>query len=495
MARAIETFAPESFHKNTEEFIQPTLGSGVEIVVAWSERVIGTYHFHRQGQISVGTHPSCDIPVPLIHSFVDKMNLVQLNYGIQLNLPQGKKCTLGYFDQKDQFHTKNIEMGMGQLTLNQKELAEVYLSDELKLIIRPSQQPIDPKIIPFVDLSSDGFLSLAFAIVLTFAMALLVKLNPAPKAYDIDDEKYARPIILTNPERIAKILKPPQPPKVKIKVKDVVTKPKNIKSPKGGAKTKSDKTKVAGNKSKAGSLKKNPKPKAPKAGSTISKGKSIRDSKTQGGQAKSIRQNKPKLFAAIANFGRRSEIDTEYDGPGGLAGLANKYDGSAGENENRDGEKFGSKFRQAGSNLEGKNNVGVEGLTGGSGLGPGLGQQSLGGKKSVSIIPDGEGMSIEGEIDREGIRQVFFDNARAIRRCYEKSLNQDARLSGKMILNFDIGQQGRVVGRPSVSRGQSTFYNASMAQCLTNLLQGWRFPDPPNGQVVNVLYPLAFSSR
>ncbi|MCJ8275874.1 MAG: AgmX/PglI C-terminal domain-containing protein, partial [Bdellovibrionales bacterium] len=91
--------------------------------------------------------------------------------------------------------------------------------------------------------------------------------------------------------------------------------------------------------------------------------------------------------------------------------------------------------------------------------------------------------------------KVFFDNQRAIRSCYERELNRNPNIGGKLMLNFDIGEQGRVVGRPSVNWGDSTLKNRTVAGCVLNRLKQWRFPDPPRNQVVNVIYPLAFSAK
>ena len=158
---------------------------------------------------------------------------------------------------------------------------------------------------------------------------------------------------------------------------------------------------------------------------------------------------------------------------------------------------MGSKFKDTGAGGNGKSNVGVSGLSkGGKGLGAGgFGDGGLGDKKGVSIIPGGGGEEFSGQIDREGIRIVFFDNQRAIRSCYERELNRDPNLSGKIMLNFDIGEHGRVVGTPSVNWGDSTLQNRSVAECVLGRLRTWRFPEPPRNQVVNVIYPLAFAAK
>ncbi|MEM7646786.1 MAG: AgmX/PglI C-terminal domain-containing protein, partial [Pseudomonadota bacterium] len=161
------------------------------------------------------------------------------------------------------------------------------------------------------------------------------------------------------------------------------------------------------------------------------------------------------------------------------------------------GKGLGSKFKDTGAGGNGKSNVGVSGLSkGGKGLGAGgFGDGGLGDRKAVTIIPGGDGEEFSGQIDREGIRKVFFDNQRAIRSCYERELNRNPNLGGILKLNFDIGELGRVVGRPSINWGDSSLKSRTVAGCILNRLKTWRFPEPPRNQVVNVIYPLAFQSK
>ena len=430
--------------------------------------------------VTVGTHPSCSINIPLIHSFIDKLDLLNIGQNIEILIPPGMRASL---IEENNF----TPMTSPKHWLQQKQLIKIELNESISLLIRPSQTTIKPRLIPIVDVSSNGFLSVGLAIAITLILALFVKLNPSPESATTVEEFYPTQLIIQSPQRIAEILKiPPINKNIKVKSK------KSQKLPPSKKTTKISKS--AGNNRPSSGLKLNKNSVKNTAGS-IQKGKSIKQAKNQGAQAKSPNIKNSKLFAALSNFGRRSEIDKNYDGAGELAGLADKATGSAGESVSREGEKFGSRFKTAGSRKKGQSNIGVEGLSKGGGKGPGFGTQSIGERKSVSINPQGTGAIFSGQIDREGIRKVFFDNASVIRSCYERVLNQSTKLAGKIILNFDIGPGGQVVGRPGISQSGSTIQNPQLSQCLTNRLKTWRFPDPPAGQTVNVLYPLAFSSR
>lgn len=491
MARVMQTYAPQSHYRQTDEFIQPTLGSGVEILVAWNERIIASHHFQKKGEIKLGSQIDCDVVVPLNHFYKKNLSLVKIDHVVEVNVPLGMKSILS---QKLEGETqeKTLEMSESKLILGQNEMLSIYLSDQLKIIVRLSQQSVPPKLIPFVDLSSDGFLSLAFATIVAVVTALLVKLNPPMVNQHFAEDFYPTPLIIQSPERVARFLMP-QKTKVDLQKKNLKPSQSLLREKRVNKLAKQKQS--PGNKIKASALKKNNHRSKKTVGSKVGQGGSVKMARKQGAQAKSQSLKNSKIFSVLSAGGRRKNLDKEYDGPGQLAGLANLASNSVGESASREGLKFGSRFRQAHSDQAGKSNVGVAGLGQGNGLGRGFGYESLGQRKSVAIVPGGQGVVVSGNIDRDGIRQIFFDNARAIRSCYERVLNQKTQLAGKLVVNFDIAAGGRVVGSPRVDTGSSTIANTQLSRCVLNKLRTWRFPDPPTGQVVNVLYPLAFSSR
>jgi pSer/pThr/pTyr-binding forkhead associated (FHA) protein len=518
------TFAPSSPYKNVNEFIRPTKGTSVEILVAWRERVIASHHFSEKGAIWVGTHPSCDVIVPLLTSNVNKVQLVHISNQAQIMLYPGMEGVLVGDKHTTPFsQLANIGRGSGQsVALQQGEMARITIGPDVEVIVRYSSQAPKPVIIPFLDLSSNGFLAVLLAIVLSGILSLWVALNKLDKLDRPDDEEYRTALILTNP--------PPPPPKPKVKLPPPPKEPpkKKVKKivklvekkpppPKKKATLDMSKTRKRVTKQKTATAKPgqnarargsgndaSPRAMKPKDGkktnqvTSVKQGGSVKTAKKEGAQMQSERNlKKSGIFSAFGTSGRNDKLDTSYSGSGELAGLADQASGSAGFDEDRPGSGLGSKFKDTGAGGQGKSNVGVSGLTkGGKGLGAGgFGDGGLGDRKAVSIIPGGSGEEFSGQIDREGIRKVFFDNQRAIRSCYERELNKNPNLSGVLKLNFDIGELGRVVGQPSVNWGDSSMKSRSVASCILNRLKTWRFPEPPRNQVVNVIYPLAFAAK
>jgi pSer/pThr/pTyr-binding forkhead associated (FHA) protein len=516
------TFAPQSPYKSVSDFIRPTKGTTVEVLVAWRERVISAYHFTENGPITAGTHPTCDVVVPLISSNVNKVPLIQVNNQVQIILYPGMQGTLVSEQQTTDFtQLAMIGRGTGQsVVLQQGEMARIQLGGDVEILIRYASQAPKPVIIPFLDLSSNGFLAVLLAIVLSGILSLWVALNKMDELDKMDEDEYRTALIITNPPKPPpqpKVQLPPPPkeppPKKEIKIVKIEVEKKPEPKKVALDMTKTERKRVtktptakAGENARAKGSGNDSSPRSmkPKEGkkdnqvSSVKKGGSIKTATKEGAQAQSERQlKKSGIFSAFGSGGRNNQIDNSYSGSGELAGLADQASGSAGFAEDRPGEGLGSKFKDTGAGGNGKSNVGVSGLTkGGTGLGAGgFGSGGLGDRKAVTIIPGGDGEEFSGQIDREGIRKVFFDNQRAIRSCYERELNQDPNLSGILKLNFDIGEHGRVVGSPSINWGDSSMKNRSVASCVLNRLKTWRFPEPPKNQVVNVIYPLAFAAK
>lgn len=513
-----KTFAPPSHHKNLSEFIKPTKGSRIEVLVAWRERVINAYHFHDKGTYSYGTHPSCDILVPALAAKVNKAPLLQLDGQVSVFIPPGMAGSLVVENNStplSQLYTQGrlqaAAGGGSKLNLAQGEMVRVQVGPDVELVVRYCSETPKPVFIPMIDFASNGFLAVLLAIILAIVVSLYVALNKVENK-EMDDEEYRTALIIENPppppppQPIPKIeeVKPPEkeipppPPKV-VKQEQPKEQQKKVEVKKAEAKkepVKQAQTKAGGGNQQApGSIRPNKNLNKPGA---IKHGGSVKTSPKEGAQADSTTKdpNKSGIFSVFGGGGKQKEIDKDYAGGGELAGLANKATGQSGYAEDRPGEGIGSKIKDIGGG-KGTGNVGVAGIGTGKGLGMGtngFGGTSLGGKGTVTIIPGGGDESYGGNIDRNGIRQVFISNQRALQSCYEAALAGDKGLSGKLVLDFDIGEQGRVL-RADMSREKSTLTSSQLATCVINRMKNWRFPEPPQNQTVQVFYPLAFSGK
>ncbi len=70
--------------------------------------------------------------------------------------------------------------------------------------------------------------------------------------------------------------------------------------------------------------------------------------------------------------------------------------------------------------------------------------------------------------------------------CYEKGLQVQAGLSGRVGVKFTINGSG-IVSVASVA--SSSINSAQVEGCVLNKLRGWKFPKPVGGVNVKVQYP------
>ncbi|NUM88590.1 MAG: AgmX/PglI C-terminal domain-containing protein [Bdellovibrionales bacterium] len=123
--------------------------------------------------------------------------------------------------------------------------------------------------------------------------------------------------------------------------------------------------------------------------------------------------------------------------------------------------------------------TGKLGLSGNS-LGEGTGSGTGAGRTRVT-----------GGLDRDVIESVIRRRLDRVRLCYERQLNFDPKLKGKIAVHFRIGAKGEVL---SADATEDTMKNAQVKGCLLAEVASWTFPAPEGGTVVNVDYPFFFES-
>jgi hypothetical protein len=145
----------------------------------------------------------------------------------------------------------------------------------------------------------------------------------------------------------------------------------------------------------------------------------------------------------------------------------------------------------------GSRGAGFGGGGGGLGLG-GLGTKGGGGKgygfnlgsgqhNSTRIIPGKT--TVVGGLSKDVIGKVIRKHWNEIKYCYEKELQKDPNLEGKVAMMFVIDGTGHV---SEVSVQQDTTNNGQVADCMANKIKRWIFPEPQGGGQVVVTYPWIF---
>ncbi len=118
------------------------------------------------------------------------------------------------------------------------------------------------------------------------------------------------------------------------------------------------------------------------------------------------------------------------------------------------------------------------------------------GLSGTSPVEGGTGHGVEGGTQREGlprdvIEAVIRRRIDRIRLCYERQLNFQPKLAGKMVIHFVIAADGSVM----TSRvSEDTMKSPPVKSCVEAEVKSWTFPRPEGGVTVNVDYPFVFES-
>lgn len=139
---------------------------------------------------------------------------------------------------------------------------------------------------------------------------------------------------------------------------------------------------------------------------------------------------------------------------------------------------------------------------GGEGFGRihGLGKVDTGGGRGVNAKIGGKGKKkVKARVSRgaarvgqfcakSNIQSVVRRGSGAIKYCFEKELQLNPKLSGKVVINWTVNLQGKVLKSYVASSSMS---NKKVESCMTRVVKRWRF-DPPKGGHCAISYPFTF---
>lgn len=137
-----------------------------------------------------------------------------------------------------------------------------------------------------------------------------------------------------------------------------------------------------------------------------------------------------------------------------------------------------------GQQVEGGGGYGTRGKAGGGRAG--YGSMNMGGTAAAYFEPVQEEALVEGGLDKDQIAAVINRHIGEVIYCYEKGLQVQPGLSGRVGMNFTINGGGIV---SAASIGSSSIKSAQVEGCIANRLRTWKFPKPIGGVNVKVQYP------
>jgi hypothetical protein len=102
--------------------------------------------------------------------------------------------------------------------------------------------------------------------------------------------------------------------------------------------------------------------------------------------------------------------------------------------------------------------------------------------------PDGE----LGGLTAAEILKVVKSRQNGIRSCYERALQRDKNLGGKIVVTWRINAEGKVLAARVRS---TTMRNGAVEDCIVRQISGLKFPQPRGGQLAVVNFPFLFAAR
>lgn len=505
-----QTFAPGSEVTDLRDVLKPGKGNVLEVVVAWRERIIDTFHFRKRGQYKMGQ--SDRDAIQIASDVVPKTwNLLEITNAVKVNVSDAMEFELISSSQGRRGMDECIASGKatrsGQGTsvrLDQNEMICLSMGDGLiKLYIRYAPQaPVVP-LLPPLGLSGSELSALVFALVMTTMLAFYISATTPNEMAEEKQEELTRTaqILFNNPPPKPPVPvpppppppereePPPPPPKPPEKVTAAQKKQETQKKGQAAQQAQTNQTAARANEVA-------PKPDSqnrPKKFTSVKTGGAVKLGENAGANANSAKDvSKVGLFSAFGGGGVRSKLDQAYSGAGEVLGQADKATGSSGMAENRAGDDLGSKFKDTGAGGKGTATQGIAGI-GTKGRSSGMAAygsvDGFGSKTTVNIESGGAEEDFLGTIDKEAVRRRVRHYLHEIRGCYVRELNlleKGQKLEGKVVVSWEIIEQG--VAR-NVRIKSSTLGNSKVENCIAQRLASWSFPEPPKGTIAEVAYP------
>lgn len=171
--------------------------------------------------------------------------------------------------------------------------------------------------------------------------------------------------------------------------------------------------------------------------------------------------------------------DVFSEGTGAIGDLGKAFDGIQGLDVAGEGGAAGTRGGGSGEGV-GIGDLETEG--GGQNVQAGVKRETrVSGRARV------EAPSVDGDLSQAAISRVLSRQKKALRDCYERALKRDRSLKGKIVIRFEIMENGRT----SNIEIDDQMGNSGVARCIRGRVKYWRFPKPAGGTVF-VDVPLVF---
>ena len=471
-AHGIPTFI---FKDKLPENDRPTRErKSLEVVLLWREAVMSVGHYDSPRSIRIGEHLKNDFRIASDRIPHDQFPLVEEVGGrFAVNWSNGMTAEVRTEDgdilsEKELAANKTIHRARVAADNYEKIQYDIGLHDRVAIqagditfviqYVSPARI-LTAGLLKTIDFYFTKVLSLSFLGHLFLVLALLMT-PPSPN--DLSED------LFKNPNRFAKLLltEIEEPPKKQRKLE--------LSGAKDGAKRKDDEGKFG-------------KPKPDTTDALASKKGASRIDPNKREKDRKIAQESGILKALK---GANTAAVSNVLGPGGLGtGINNALGGLRGAQMGEAGGAGGMGMKGNAAGGAG-NSLGIGGLGGGKGRGTGgMGDVDLGGRgRSKFKVTPGRTVT-KGCLSQQVVGRVISRSNSRVKFCYEKALQRNPNLGGKITAGWIVGPTGSVL-RATVA--QSTLGDAQVEQCIVRVIQQMKFPPCAGGGTADVTYPWLF---
>lgn len=102
---------------------------------------------------------------------------------------------------------------------------------------------------------------------------------------------------------------------------------------------------------------------------------------------------------------------------------------------------------------------------------------------------DGPRQVVGNGLEKDVVMAVIRRHQSEIKFCYERELQQNAKLAGKIAVTWTIDATGSIADAVVAESGID---NANVEACMLERIRRWRFPEPKGGGVVVITFPWVF---
>ncbi|MBI4814737.1 MAG: AgmX/PglI C-terminal domain-containing protein [Deltaproteobacteria bacterium] len=214
-------------------------------------------------------------------------------------------------------------------------------------------------------------------------------------------------------------------------------------------------------------------------------------------------ESKGPADAEAAARARKEAIKGAVAGKGLLGVIGKKGAGGALADVFSDGGFGEGQLSEAFSGIQGVDLAGGAGEKGtrggGAGESAGIGDLGTEGGGSVSSGSKTETAvsgtiergtpEVDGDLSTDVIEKEMKTKVKALKDCYDRELKRFPKLSGKIVLAFEILETGRV---SNVAFNEDTLGSRAVKDCVIERAKRWTFPKPEGGSVF-VAFPLVLA--